>query len=130
MTDDAKKAEYAPPASQVDLEERQKTGNKSFRELTTSDTYEPPEDEEGGREFAVEGNKLDDYVATSPEYMTYANKTEKPGASNKGPEAQVFKEFDEAMNRPAPKAKEEEKEESSDSSTSTTSTSTSGSSSS
>lgn len=31
-----------------------------------------------GRNYRVEGNDTSGYVGVSPEYMTYANKTEKP----------------------------------------------------
>lgn len=93
-------AQYAKPASQVDLEERLANGNKSFRELSTSDTFEAPEEDGSGRDFAVEDNELDGYVGTSPEYMTYANETEKPGVAEDGVEAQIFDEFDEATHRP------------------------------
>jgi len=91
-----KKAQYAPPNSQVDLEERLENGNKSFRELSTSDTYEGPKDENPeGRSYLVEGNDVTHYVGTSPEYATYANETEAPlgNESDDSAEAQVFEEF-------------------------------------
>jgi len=94
------KAQYAPPASQVDLEERLANGNKSFRELSTSDTYEGPKDDNPeGRDFRVEGNDVTQYIGTSAEYATYANETEAPlGAADESenPEAQVFREFAES----------------------------------
>lgn len=39
-----------------------------------------------GRDVAVEGNDTSDYVGVSPEYMTYANETEKPLRADGGPE--------------------------------------------
>ena len=42
-----------------------------------------------GREFAVEGNELEGYAGTSPEYMTYANETEKPLMASGGAEAVI-----------------------------------------
>lgn len=88
-------AEYAPPTSQVDLERRLANDNRSDRVLLTSDSYVPAEGDEG-RSFAVEGNDLSEYVGTNPEYMTYANETEAPLASEGGPEAEVFDFFAEA----------------------------------
>lgn len=32
----------------------------------------------GGRDFRVQGNDISDYIGVSPEYMTYANETDKP----------------------------------------------------
>ncbi len=88
------KAQYAKPASQLDLEERLENGNKSFRELSTSETYEGPKDDNPeGRDFRVEGNDVSQYVGTSPEYATYANDTEAPLGGGEGAEAQVFEEF-------------------------------------
>lgn len=98
-----KKAEYAPPASQVDLEARLANGNSSDRVLSTSDAYvekaREAADANDGRDYRVEGNKTDEYVGTSPEYATYANDTEKPLASDdKSPEAQVFQNFADNLN--------------------------------
>lgn len=33
---------------------------------------------DGGRDFRVEGNDVSGYLGVDPEYMTYANETEKP----------------------------------------------------
>ena len=43
-----------------------------------SKVIEEQEITDEGRSFAVEDNDLDHYVGVSPEYMTYANETEKP----------------------------------------------------
>ena len=88
-------AQYAPSNAQLDLEARLENENKSARVVSTAEIYEPPEDDEG-REYAVEGNELDEYVGANPEYMTYANETEKPYASE-GAEAEVTDQFVEAM---------------------------------
>lgn len=94
------KAQYSQPASQIDLEERLANGNKSFRELSTSDTYEGPKDDNPeGRDYRVEGNDTTQYIGTSAEYATYANDTEAPlGAADEeeSAEAQVFREFAES----------------------------------
>jgi len=96
---DEEKANYEPPASQVDLEERQKSGFASAAVLSTSDEYarrqaeKGDEEDENARSFAVEGNDLDGYLGgISPEYQTYANPTEKPHKAEEGPE-QVLEEF-------------------------------------
>lgn len=87
------KAQYAKPASQVDLEERQEKGNASDRVLTTADSYEASADE-GGRDFRVEGNETDGYVGVSPEYQTYANDTEAPLESDEdSAEQKVFDHY-------------------------------------
>jgi len=92
------KAQYAPPSSQVDLEERLKNDNKSNAVLSTADVYEPKEDDGSGRTFAVKGNETDEYVGTSPEYATYANKTEKPLAGDEDSvEQQVIDSFAEGQ---------------------------------
>ena len=89
-----KKAQYAAPGSQVDLERRQKNGNKSDRVLSTSDEYDPQEQGEA-RSFLVEGNKVTEYIGTSPEYATYANETEAPLPieGDKNPEKAIFEQF-------------------------------------
>jgi len=111
MADEKKEAQYAPPASQVDLEERLKNGNVSSRVLSTSDDYKPAEDD-GGRDYRVEGNKVDEYVAVSPEYATYANKTEAPLATpEENPESEVFKSFAEGLNPQVPEGWEPEDKE-------------------
>lgn len=91
----SKKAQYAPPASQVDLEARLENGNASDKVLSTAEIAPTPDPKEvAGQSYAVEGNKLDGYIGTSPEYMTYANDTEKPGHN---PEDSVEDEVAEAF---------------------------------
>lgn len=89
------KAQYAAPGSQVDLKRRQDNDNKSDRVLSTSDEYEPVEQGEA-RDYRVEGNNVDGYIGTSPEYATYANETEAPLKSkgdDDNPESLVFESF-------------------------------------
>lgn len=88
------KAQYAAPGSQVDLKRRQDNNNKSDRVLSTSDEYDPQELGEA-RDFRVEGNKVEEYVGTSPEYATYANETEAPLPieGDENPEKVVFESF-------------------------------------
>lgn len=43
-----------------------------------SEEYVPQSVVDGGRDYRVEGNDVRDYVGVDPEYMTYANETEKP----------------------------------------------------
>lgn len=71
-------AQYAPPASQVDLEERRSEDYVNPAILSTSDEAASREAPQDGRDYTVEGNELDGYVGVSPEYMNYANETEKP----------------------------------------------------
>lgn len=98
-----KKAQYAKPASQVDLEERLENGNKSSAVLSTADSYEPAKDSGDGRDFRVEDNEIDEYVGTSPEYATYANETEAPLAGkDDSAESQVFKSFADGLNPSVP----------------------------
>lgn len=86
-------AQYAAPGSQVDLQRRQDNDNKSDRVLSTSDEYSPVEYGEG-RDFRVEGNEVEQYIGTSPEYATYANETEAPlKAEGDNPELVVFEQF-------------------------------------
>ncbi len=86
---DEQEAQYTPPASQVDLEQRLKVGNASSRVLSTSDVKPPPVEDDEGRTFAVEGNDTDDYFGTSAEYRTYANETDAPHRSEEGPESEL-----------------------------------------
>lgn len=96
----SKKAQYAPPASQVDLEERLENGNRSLNILSTSDQFEKPEVNEGdGRDFRVEDNDTDGYMATAPEYATYANETEKPHFPDEGAENEVAAQFADSFQR-------------------------------
>lgn len=78
------------PTSQIDLERRQ--------------AIEAGEEEAvvgEARSYAVEGNELDAYVGVSPEYMTYADDTQKPFlAEGDGPEAQVEQRFIETLSQP------------------------------
>lgn len=83
MAEEKKKAQYAKPASQVDLEARQEKGNASDRVLSTADVREDEEQVE-----SKEG-----YVGVDPIYQTAANATEAPGASKDGAEAKVFEAF-------------------------------------
>lgn len=39
------------------------------------------------KEYAVKGNDLSGFVGVSPEYMTYASKTEKPSVRKQEPKA-------------------------------------------
>ena len=78
----AQEAQYAPPASQVDLEERLASGNASHRILSTADiaVQEPrPDDVEG-------------YINVDPIYQNHANDTEAPLQGEEGPEAELEKE--------------------------------------
>lgn len=89
MSDD--KPNYELPTSQVDLEERLKSGNASTRVLSTSDEYARRQvgTEVTGRDFAVEGNDKSAYVGTDNVYQTYANETEQPLRAGGGPEARL-----------------------------------------
>lgn len=87
MADEDQQANYELPASQVDLEQRQKDGNASSRVLSTADVAAPVVPDDEGRSFEVEGNDLSGYRGTSQEYMTYANETEKPLRAEGGPES-------------------------------------------
>lgn len=71
-------AQYAPPASQVDLERRQ-----------AIERGESPDEEVAGRDFRVEGNDVSGYYGVDPVYATYANETDAPLRTKEGPEAQV-----------------------------------------
>lgn len=82
--------QYAPPASQVDLEARLANGNQSGNILSTADSYpEAVEGDENAREFVVEGNETDDYINVDPIYQNYANETEAPYRATEGPEADL-----------------------------------------
>ena len=100
MTDEKQKAQYAKPASQVDLEERLEKDNASNKVLSTAEVRRGEEVSNDGRTYAVEGNKLDGYVGVSAEYATYANETEAPlvGESEDSAEAQVFDSFATQLN--------------------------------
>lgn len=133
MAEQKQKAQYAKPASQVDLEERLENDNKSFKVLSTSDQYEAPEAEEG-RTYAVEGNKLDGYVGVSGEYATYANDTEAPVKADESAESKVIESFNEQITQLETEgrigddpAKDEEEDEAPVESDSKTSASTAGS---
>ena len=91
------KAQYAKPASQLDLEARQANGNKSDRVLSWSDNYEAPEDDGEARTFSVEGNETDNYVGTSSEYATYASETEAPLKGEDSAEEKVAEQFKEEL---------------------------------
>ena len=102
MANSKQKAQYAPPSSQVDLEERLENGNASGAVLSTADSYQPPKDDEGGRDYRVEGNEIGQYVGTSPEYATYANETEQPLRAEDSVENEVFEKFAEGQNPQVP----------------------------
>lgn len=90
MAQQKQKAQYAPPATQVDLEERLANGNESSAVLSTADNYKQAvEEDENAREYTVEGNNTDDYVNVDPIYQTYANETEAPARAEEGPEADL-----------------------------------------
>jgi hypothetical protein len=72
------KAEYSKPASQLDLEARQK------------DDYEPPAVLKPGVDPALSTNG---YVGVDPIYQNAANSTERPIEATKGAEAKVFENF-------------------------------------
>lgn len=73
----ADKARYSKPASQVDLEERQKSKNESSLRLVRAS--DAPLSDNG-------------YVGVDTVYQNAANDTERPRQA-KGPEAKVFSEF-------------------------------------
>lgn len=101
-----KKAEYAKPASQLDLEARLENDNRSPRILTTSENYVAPEGDEG-RDMRVEGNKTDNYIGTDPMYQNYAEETHAPKAGS-GVDDKVAKSFVENSNpNPEPSVKDE-----------------------
>lgn len=83
-------ANYELPASQVDLEARLKTGDKSNRVLSTADSYEQDDvDKESVAGYAVEGNEVNAYVGVDPIYQNYADETQKPLRAEGGPEAKL-----------------------------------------
>jgi len=101
MAEKKKTAEYAPPASQVDLAARLESGNASDAVLSTSDLaverqaeQEEKAGEDAGRVMQVEGNDVEGYVAVDPIYANYANETEAPlvGDDEDNPENQLFAE--------------------------------------
>lgn len=85
MAQNKPKAEFAPPASQVDLAERLESGNASDRVISTSPEYfrrmEEADDPDEGRVMQVEGNDVSGFVGVDPIYANYANETEKPGVA-------------------------------------------------
>ena len=94
-----KKAQYAPPSSQVDLAERLENENRSNAVLSTSDEavkrqaeQEEKAGKDEGRVMVVEGNDLSGYVGVDPIYANYANKTEAPlvGDDEENPENALF----------------------------------------
>jgi hypothetical protein len=83
----AQDKDRSPSAAELDLERRRAEGHapdvtRRQDTLVTSpaEVYAP---------FAVEGNDTSAYVGVSPEYMTYANDTEKPYRAEDGVEAEV-----------------------------------------
>lgn len=96
MARGSKKAEYSKPTSQVDLEARLESGNKSSRVLSTADNYEAPADTEPGRDMRVEDNDVSNYVGVDPIYQNYAEDTHAPLVSegdDKSPEDKVAEQF-------------------------------------
>lgn len=89
------KAQYAPPASQVDLDARIEDGNASTRELSTSETYKGNTEESEHAPYEVEGNDVSQYIGTDPVYANYANDTEAPLAveGDDNPEGEIFDNF-------------------------------------
>lgn len=77
------------PTSQVDLEERLARDFKTSNPLNpATETDDPVVDPaQVYAPYKVEDNDTSAYVGVSPEYMTYANDTEKPLAAEEGPEA-------------------------------------------
>jgi len=113
MAEEKKEAQYAKPASQLDLEARQEKDNASDRVLSTADSYEASADDEGGRDFAVEGNDTEGYIGANPEYRTYANETEAPlKADEDSAEQKVADYFVDTMNTEAVKPGEQDSSES------------------
>lgn len=87
------KANYTKPASQLDLEARQESGNASPLRMTDAPSrVNEPVREDGVRDFRVEGNDVSNYVAVDPIYQNYADDTSKPIAAKSGAEAKVFAE--------------------------------------
>jgi len=89
----AEKAQYAKPASQLDLEARLESGNESDRVVSTADTFKGAQDDGKARTYVVEDNDTSGYIGTSGEYVTYANDTEKPVIADDSVEDQIAKEF-------------------------------------
>lgn len=96
----AEEVEYTKPTSLLDLEARLERENQSDLVLPS---YVNPEDAERPEaQWAVEGNEVDNYVGVSPEYMTYANETDKPARAADGAEAVLEKKLvDERFAAPA-----------------------------
>ena len=93
MSDENKEPVYEKPASQLDLEARLEKDNKSDAVIWTSSEAEEQEAPQDGRDYRVEDNEVEDYLGVSPEYMTYANETEKPGFSEESAEDKVAQSF-------------------------------------
>jgi hypothetical protein len=81
--------QFLPPASQVDLDRRLAVDHlpDSVRQDNTENDYLNPE--KVVAPYAVEDNDTSGYRGVSPEYMTYANETEKPHTPDEGPEAEA-----------------------------------------
>lgn len=78
-----------PSAAERDLEARQDKDYKPGSALSTG----RGEVSETNAPYAVEGNDTSAYVGVSPEYMTYANDTEKPLKAESGPQAELEKQL-------------------------------------
>jgi hypothetical protein len=102
----ADKVEYTKPTSLLDLEARLERENRSDAVLPS---YVNPEDAEAPEaQWAVEGNEVDNYVGVSPEYMTYANDSDKPRRAEEGAEAEVEKQLLERTSAEKPKNTQKE----------------------
>src|SRR6059058_127963 len=77
---------FTKSTAQVDLEQRLSNDNASplARIEGSGNTNEV------NAPYAVEGNDTSGYVGVSPEYMTYANDTEKPLTADEGVEADLL----------------------------------------
>jgi hypothetical protein len=79
MAEEEKKGQRWPSAAELDLQDRLGANRDQ------SDTDGAVVSTQSGRDFAVEDNDTSGYVGVSPEYMTYANDTDKPLQAEEGP---------------------------------------------
>lgn len=80
MTDTKKKEEkavYLPTTAELDLERRM-----DKEELTKEEYADKYSENVNGRDFTGDGNDTSGYVGVNPEYMNYANETDKPGKTD------------------------------------------------
>lgn len=109
-------AKYTKPASQVDLEERQKKGNQSARVLPSAPQFEGGKDDGRARQMTVPGNDTDGYIGVDPVYQNYANETEAPIEADESAESKVADEYaDQAevaqLSQPVAKVERDEENE-------------------